>query len=94
MADEFALPVDAARPAADVGILRRTLEAEVARLQFMARTAAEQGDWDAVTRLLVFVREISDDNPWMLDIAAYLEDLCQQRDTQWCCSKISESGKS
>jgi hypothetical protein len=70
----------AARSAADIEILRRTLEAEVARLQFRARTAADQGDWDVVARLLVFVHEIADDNPWMHGIAAYLEDLYKQRD--------------
>jgi Ca-activated chloride channel homolog len=66
--------------AEDVLVKRRVDELEAAGIQRQARTAAQQGDWPTVERLLRKVDVLGDKNEWVRGILAELRNLARQRD--------------
>jgi Ca-activated chloride channel family protein len=65
---------------ADEKVYTRITEAEAARLQERARTAARKGDWDTVKTLLLEVRKMAERSPWLDQIVKTLEELTARED--------------
>jgi hypothetical protein len=65
----------------DETVARRFGEVEAGRLQTLARRAAMNGDWRAVTQLLEQVRAVAGDNPWIAAQLAEFEELVRQGDS-------------
>jgi Ca-activated chloride channel family protein len=65
---------------ADEKIYARIIEADAARLQERARTAARNGDWYTVKTLLQEVRKMAEHSPWLNQIVKTLEELAARED--------------
>lgn len=61
-------------------VCRRIGELEASSIQKEARSAAWQGDWDTVHRLLDEARSKAPDNPWVSAVLDTLETLAGQED--------------
>lgn len=66
--------------AEDERVTARLAEIESAGLQLQARTAARQGDWDRVDRLLAKAKRLAQDHPWLEAVVSELEKLAAARD--------------
>ena len=63
-------------------VIRRVTEAEAAKLQNKASSAARHENWTEVERLLFQVRAMAVHSPWLGEMVAHLEVLAAQRDTR------------
>lgn len=61
-------------------VLQRLRELEAGELLEQARSAARQGDWRAIERLLKEARQRFADNPWVRQVLESLAELARQRD--------------
>lgn len=66
--------------AEDERVTARLAEIESAGLQLQARTAARQGDWDRVDRLLAKAKRLARDHPWLDAVISEMEKLAAARD--------------
>ncbi len=65
----------------DDSVIRRVTEAEAAKLQANAASAARERDWTEVDRLLAQVRAMAIHSPWLVELVAHLEALAALRNT-------------
>jgi Ca-activated chloride channel family protein len=61
-------------------VLQRLHELEAGKLLEQARSAARQGDWQAIEGLLKEARQRFADNPWVQQVLEGLAELARQRD--------------
>ena len=64
----------------DALVLQRYNELEAGKLLEKARTAAQQGDWAGIDRLLEEAKQRFADNPWVQEVLAGMEELARQKD--------------
>lgn len=80
----FSLPVlsqkDYETSPKDDNVIRRVTEAEAAQLQAKAASAAREGNWTEVNRLLAQVRAMAVHSPWLGEVVTHLEKLAAQQD--------------
>lgn len=63
-------------------VMARQLELEAGLLLAKARTAVEQGDWDAIKTLIAEAKQRFADHPWVMEMLSGLADLAQQQDVE------------
>lgn len=66
---------------ADPLVLARQAELEAGRFLDQARRSAEQGDWEAIARMIEVARQRFAEHPWVMEILQGMADLAKVRDS-------------
>ena len=66
---------------ADPLVIARQAELEAGRFLDQARRSAEQGDWEAIARMIEVARQRFAEHPWVMEILQGMADLAKARDS-------------
>jgi Ca-activated chloride channel homolog len=66
---------------ADPLVTARQAELEAGRFLDQARRSAEQGDWEAIARMIEVARQRFAEHPWVMEILQGMADLAKARDS-------------
>lgn len=61
-------------------VATRQAEIEAGRFLEHARTASENGDWDAIQKMVAEARERFADHPWVTEVLAGMAEIAKERD--------------